>query len=505
MPPLSSAPPPPPKSGPPNALSRPSVHDLPAFPLEEIQPEDIEDDEENGDPGTGSEPAKNGVAPLAGRTKDLLSPLAGRTKNWLTSRVAPAIEDGFAYVKANPKNPKVMLGLGGAALLILLLFIAVAAATSSKGGPSAEAESPSEPVPTGGRAASPAAGKALEPVAAAEGRPAHGAAACRTTKEAVRVAGKASKDVPLELAVSSSGDRARLGFATETGAAEGLSIDLGSFKVSTEFSAPAKVKVRAVVPLGADDKSGYVVNTDGPTDKLLSWRTLSGDSSLVIGWADGAIAVASKPTDTPVALWRLEGNEVPDAIRAARAGDVGHAIVFRRHGEIFGGTIDADRKPRGNLVKIVGAGAPAGSPIGAPTIASNGHAVAVTFADRASSADPWGIRIGSAPLGSFPTQTYAFGVPAGGAGRAAIAPTLAGLSDGRWLLVWTEGSGGDHDVRGQTLDAELRPTGSPFTVSHEGGNAGQAAAALSGGRGIVSYLTLTDQGYEVWGAAVDCR
>jgi len=498
---LSSTPPIPPplhpKSGPPNALSRPSVHDLPAFPLEEIQPEDIEDDDENGDSGARTETAKEGLAPLAGRTKDLLSPLAGKTRNWLTTRVAPAIEDGFAYVKANPKNPKVMLGLGGGALLILLLLIAVAAATSPKGGPSPEVTSPSESTPTGG--------KAVEPVAAAESRPARAAAACRTTKEAVRVAGKASKDVPLELAISPSGDRARLGFATEGGAAQGLSIDLGSFKASTEFSSPAKGKVRAVVPLGADDKSGFVVNTDGSTDKLQSWRTLSGEPSLVIGWADGAIAVASRPTDPPAVLWPLEGDEVPDAIRTARAGDVGHAIVFRRHGDIFGGTFDADRKPRGNLVKIVGAGAPAGSPVGAPAIASNGHAIAVTFADRASSADPWGIRIGSAPLGSFPTQTYAFGVPAGGAGRAAIAPTLAGLSDGRWLLVWTEGSGGDHDVRGQTLDAELRPTGSPFTVSHEGGNAGQAAAALSGGRGIVSYLTLTDQGYEVWGAAVDCR
>jgi GYF domain 2 len=508
MPRLSSGPPPPPKSGHPNALSRPSVHDLPAFPLDEIQPEDIEEDDENGSPRPASEaaePAKEGFVSLASHAQNRLSPLAGRTRNWLTNRVGPAIEDGFAYVKANPKDPKVMLGVGGAALLFLLLLIAVAATTSSKSGPSPEAELPSESKPTGDRVASPAAGKAAEPFAATEGRPARASAACRLTKEAVRIAEKASKDVPLELTVSSSGDRARMGFATDAGAAQGLSIDLGSFKVSTEFSAPAKGKVRAVVPLGADAKPSYVVNGDGPNDKLQAWRTLSGDPPLVIGWADGAIAVASKPSDPPVALWPLDGDEVPDAIRAARAGDLGHAVVFRRHGEIFGGTVDADRKPRGNLVKIAGAGAPAGSPIGAPIIASNGHAVALTFADRASSAEPWGIRIGSAPLGSFPTQTSAFGVPAGGPGRAAIAPSLSGLSDGRWLLVWTEGSGGDHDVRAQTLDAELRPTGSPFTVSHEGGNAGQAAAALSSGQGIVSYLTLTDQGYEVWGAAVDCR
>jgi hypothetical protein len=72
------------------------------------------------------------------------------------------------------------------------------------------------------------------------------------------------------------------------------------------------------------------------------------------------------------------------------------------------------------------------------------------------------------------------------------------------MLVWTEGSG-DHDVRAMTLDAELHPTGAPVTVSHGSSNAGQGAVALTGGQGMVAYLSLTDKGYEVWGAAVDCR
>jgi hypothetical protein len=29
--------------------------------------------------------------------------------------------------------------------------------------------------------------------------------------------------------------------------------------------------------------------------------------------------------------------------------------------------------------------------------------------------------------------------------------------------------------------------------------------ALTGGQGMVAYLALTDKGYELWGAAVDCR
>jgi GYF domain 2 len=499
----------------------PSVHDLPAFPLDEIEPDDIEEDD--GDAvelplkhGIGSKMidgirvAKSSIVPLAGKAKDRISPVAGRTKEWFSTKVGPRVEQGFAYVKANPKDPKVLIGLGGAALLVLLLVVGIAVATGGKKDASADASETSQDSDSKPKAKSnestavaPTAGKAVEP-AAVETRTARGGA-CKLTKEAVRLAGKASKEVPLEVAVNAAGDRARIGFATEAGAAQGLAVDLGTLKAVQEFSAPAKGKPRVVLPLGAEGKANFVVNADAPGDKVRAWRTLSNESLSVIGWADGAVAVASKSTDAPTSIWPLDGDDAPDAFRVASAGDMGQVVAFRRKGEIFGGTIDRDQKPRGNAVKVAGAGAPAGSQVGAPSVATNGHAVAITFADRAASSDPWGVRIGSANLGLFPTQTRGLAVPPGGPGGAAIAPAIAGLSDGRWMLVWTEGSGGDHDVRAETLDAELRPVGTPVTVSHGSSNAGQGAVALSGGLGMVAYLALTDQGYEVWGAAVDCR
>jgi len=288
------------------------------------------------------------------------------------------------------------------------------------------------------------------------------------TKEAAKVGAKASKDVPLEIATSASGERARIGFATEAGVAEGMTVDVGSLESTPEFSTSAKGKVRAVVPLAAEGNAGYAVNADEPGDKLQGWRSTTGDPSIVFGVAEGAISVASKPGDSTTVLWPLEGDGVPDAIRAVSAGTSGQVVVFRRNGQIFGGTVGPDRKARGDLARVTGAGAPAGSPIGAPAVAVSKGAVAVAFADRARSSDPWGIRIGSAPIGSLPTQTSSFAIPSGGPGGAAIAPALAGLADGRWLLVWTEGGGGDHDVRAQTLDAELRPTGAAFTVRTKG-------------------------------------
>jgi hypothetical protein len=60
-------------------------------------------------------------------------------------------------------------------------------------------------------------------------------------------------------------------------------------------------------------------------------------------------------------------------------------------------------------------------------------------------------------------------------------------------------------VRGMTLGADLAPVGAALTVSREGSNAGQGAVALRAGRGLVAYLSLTEEGYEAWGTSVDCR
>jgi len=508
--------------------SAPDDADLPAFPLDDA---DLIDDDQDKSPA--GVPLTSGIVsrvvgrvrragtklgPLATQTKDKLRPLAAQTKEkfgplatrgrkritslsaqakeGVTKKLGPAMAEGFAYVKAHPKDPKVMAGLGGAALLLIVIVVAIAAGT---GGKDSEA--------SGSKGADGQTSSATDKKgeSATAGQAALDARACRITKESTRLAARASKDVPVEVAVNGTGDRARIGFSTDASAAQGLAIDLTSFKVTPEFAGVPRGKVRAVVPLAGEGKPAFAINAEGKQDKLEAWRTLSADPPIVVGWADNAVSVASKASEPPVVLWPLEGEGTPEAIRGADAGDLGIAIVLRRRGEIFGGMVGKDKAPRGGLIKVAGAGGPPGSPVGAPAIAVAGTATAVAFADRASSTDPWSLRIGSAALGSIPSSTSPFAVPSGGPGGAAIAPALGGLSDGRWLLVWTEGSGGDHDVRAQTLDAGLKPLGAPFSISREGHNAGQGAVGLRGGAGLVGYLRLTDEGYELWGAAVDCR
>lgn len=441
--------------------------DLPAFPLDEIDPDD--------------------ERPFRGSEADIVTS---------PSHPVPGEASGpLAYIKANPRDPKVIAALSAGALVVVGLLVGFAALS----GGSSKSKSDDESARSG--AATSASAAAIAPPPEPKAPP---VAACRLTGAPSRLAEKASKDIPLEILVASSGERARLGFATSEKGAQGVAVDLASLQVTPEFSKPPRERLRAVLPFG-EDTAHYVTQLESHNDKVKAWRTISTDPPAVIGWSGTALAVTSKANHAPTTLFALDGSDPIDAIRVAHPADGSHAVVFRRHGAIHGAMIGADRSPIGDVTRIAGAGAPAGSPVGTPTIAVNDKSVAVAFADRASSDEPWSIRVGTAPLGSFPTTTTPFAPPPGGPGGATLAPALAGLPDGRWLLVWTEGSGGAHDVRGVTLGADLTPLGSALTVSREGSNAGQGAVALRKGRGLVAYLALTEEGYEVWGTGVDCR
>jgi hypothetical protein len=464
--------------------------DLPAFPLDEIDPDDERPFRPSQGPGAATTPSGDPATADA-----QYQPSDGSLRGVL------------AYIRANPRDPKLLVALSGGAILVVGLlwaFAGMSGAKSKESDETAKAASSAADPASSANAASAAAAVAASAKAAQESAKA-AATACRLAGAPARLAEKASKDIPLELLVASSGERVRLGFATSINAAHGVSVDLSSLRVTPEFAKPPRDRLRAVIPLGMEDAPEFVAQLEGHADKLKAWRTISVEPHLVIGWSGSALGMADKASHAPTTLWALEGTDPIDVIRAVRTEDRGHAVVFRRHGAIYGGMIGPDRAPVGELTRIAGAGSPPGSPIGTPTVAVNGPAVAVAFADRASSDEPWGIRVGTAPVGSFPATTSPFVIPPGGPGGATLAPALSGLPDGRWLLVWTEGSGGAHDVRGVTLGADLAPVGPALTVSREGSNAGQGAVALRAGRGLVAYLALTEEGYEVWGTSVDCR
>jgi hypothetical protein len=70
-----------------------------------------------------------------------------------------------------------------------------------------------------------------------------------------------------------------------------------------------------------------------------------------------------------------------------------------------------------------------------------------------------------------------------------MAPALTTLADGRFVIVWTEGTGARHGVRAQALDANEKSIGTALTVSADGVNAGQGMPALTlDGRGAIVFM-----------------
>ena len=104
-----------------------------------------------------------------------------------------------------------------------------------------------------------------------------------------------------------------------------------------------------------------------------------------------------------------------------------------------------------------------------------------------------------------PRESIVVPLPKGGPGGDAFAPDIAGTSDGRWVIVWTEGKSGAYAVRAQTFGADLKPLGDPIAISPPAGNFGQAVVGFAGGYVTTMFLSRGASGsYELWGAVLQC-
>jgi hypothetical protein len=152
-------------------------------------------------------------------------------------------------------------------------------------------------------------------------------------------------------------------------------------------------------------------------------------------------------------------------------------------------------------VRVAGSG---GLP-GKPAVAWNGREVAVIYAEQPEPDKPYEIRMGHAAGGAIPATTEVLPLPKGGPGGDAFAPEIAGLSDGRWLLMWTEGASGARAVRAQTLAPDLSLLGDPIALSPPSGNYGQGLIGVVGDRGATVFLSKgSSGGFELWGAVLQC-
>ncbi len=327
--------------------------------------------------------------------------------------------------------------------------------------------------------------------------------ACQIAGTAHTVAPKALISSGVEVAVVAS--QVALGFAVAPKEAALEILEPGTLTSASALHLHATDNVRRVLAL---DATQAAVDGDHKGDRLQGRRTIRANPPIDLGAMDGGLVWAPHGSDKGVKLWSLVNPDAPvEALRgepfSSAQHTTGYAVTYRSSGAVWYGAFAGNPPaPLAPLVHVDGLG----PQVGSPAIAASGDHVMLAWADRASPNDFWSIRYLVFKVGdSSPPQPKSFVMPSGGLGEQAMSPSVAGLGEGRFLLVWTEGPVSNHQVRGAVMtDGAFNHA---FTASTEGINAGQGqAVVLPDGRGVVAFLAAsqTAKGFEVAATPIQC-
>ena len=320
--------------------------------------------------------------------------------------------------------------------------------------------------------------------------------ACWVTRQPVMWAPKASKTIPFEVTATTSGALA-IGYARNANDAMGIVVSPATGEVKSAFTKSSDADLDRVTPTASGEFHLVTAPKEGAMASVIP---VEAKTPFVIGVQTGSIVASDHEGAATTPLWPLAGSEAPSAARVQVADGSGYGLVFRRDGAIWSGWIGLDRKPVGELVKVVGSG----GQVGKPNVGWNHRELALIFADKPAGSDHYEIRVAHAKTGSIPAVTTVIPLPKGGPGGDAFAPDIAGLPDGRWVMVWTEGASGSRAIRAQTLEADFTPLGDPIALSPPAGNFGQGVLGVVSGYAAAVFLSKGASSYELWGSVLQC-
>ncbi len=325
---------------------------------------------------------------------------------------------------------------------------------------------------------------------------------CLMQRAPSRWARAASVRIPIEMGAAPDRKLA-VGYARSKQQARGMVVDplTGVAEVTFEPEDEYEERLSRVVPVIVDDEPVYqptlIIHGD-----VKNAVYAPAEPPFVLGFGGDNFVRLPDPGGDPATLWALEPpGKRGDALRTFAISGKGVAVTYRYGGRIFHALLKDD----GSVVQDVAAIAGSGGKVGKPNIGSNRRDVSVVFADRPPKAKAAEIRWAHGALGEALTESKVVQLPPGGPGGEAIAPAIAGLSGGRWLLMWTEGRTGARTLRAQTFDRKYQPVGEALRVSPATGSFGQGTIGVVGESAVVVFLLATRRTYEVWGTVLTCE
>ncbi len=292
-------------------------------------------------------------------------------------------------------------------------------------------------------------------------------AGCRLLLPAARLAESVERSVPPYATKLDGVGELALGIAESKTKGRGLRVDSNTLDVSPVFEEDGKDAVRGVVPLTRSGSLTFFVDRDDRA--LRSAHTIDEVPPFTLGVSDAGFSRVVAGSASLV--WQLDSSVKITEPRSAPLADYGYGVTFRRGGQsgaVLLGFVARDGQKKSELAEVPGAP----KFLGTPVIAGSRAGALIAFAGRDAADTAWKLFVSLTKPGEPPSPAREL---TAGSGGGAISPTLAALSDDRWLVQWTEGSSAQYHVHVQSFSADLSPIGQSLAVSPKGANAGQGA------------------------------
>jgi hypothetical protein len=321
------------------------------------------------------------------------------------------------------------------------------------------------------------------------------------------------------LIVSPSSQSVVLAYAQSHKSATGGVLDVETLQLTRRFWQQEERQIYSVTPLVAGSKPVYHVERMG--GNVAFGRALDTQPPLRLGMNDDGF-VLGRFEQRPQRLWELPfGSKlsVPEVVShpfgftlATRAG--------RTSGKLRVGLVSSTGQALSALAEL----GPDGWDFGRPALASGPEQTVLAVTRRASpellsgtralpsetrapqAAYPDALYLARAKNGELPVELAAFALPDGGDPEL-LAPVIAALPDGSFVLMWSQGAGSRRIVRAQPLSAALEPRGpvSDLTAADPAlGGAIAAALHWAGDRLLAFYFLRRDEGHSLWVGSLSC-